>query len=75
MVSCAKIVEGGLTCRAEAQRDGIYCFMHDDRPETVRKVRAARSRGGKAAHAPLEPSGLTVDNSPATRGRNSSSRI
>jgi hypothetical protein len=65
MVSCAKIVEGGLACGAEAQRDSIYCFMHDDRPATLRKLRAARSRGGKAAHAPLDPSGLTVDVSSA----------
>jgi hypothetical protein len=61
MVSCAKIVEGGLTCGAEAQRDGIYCFLHDDRPETILKAQNARRKGGRAAHALPAPADLQVN--------------
>jgi hypothetical protein len=65
MVSCAKIMEGRLACRAEAQRDSIYCFLHSDDPETILKAQDARRKGGRAAHAPRAPSGLTVDVSSA----------
>jgi hypothetical protein len=65
MTQCCRIVEGGLQCGAEAQRDSRLCFLYDTRPEVVHRAQRARSRGGKAAHAPLDPSGVTVDVSSA----------
>jgi hypothetical protein len=59
-VQCSKIVEGGLTCGAEAQRDSIYCFLHDDRPETILRAQDARRKGGRAAHALPAPADLQV---------------
>ena len=64
-MQCSKIVEGGLACGAEAMRDSIYCFVHSDSPETLRKLQDARSRGGRAAHAAPGPSGITIDVSSA----------
>lgn len=37
-------------CRAFALKDGLLCFVHDDRPETVAKRNLARSKGGKSHH-------------------------
>jgi hypothetical protein len=39
--------EPDWACSAEALHDSIYCLMHDDRPETIAKVRDAQSRGGR----------------------------
>jgi len=46
-MKCAKRTSDGIPCGAEAQTDSIYCFMHDDRPETVKKRFEARSKGGQ----------------------------
>ena len=47
-MKCSKITSDGIPCGAEAQSDSIYCFFHDDRPETIVRRNAARSAGGKA---------------------------
>jgi hypothetical protein len=54
-MKCSKRTGDGIPCGAEAQSDSIYCFMHDDRPETILKRNAARSAGGKA-----KPRGVPV---------------
>jgi hypothetical protein len=59
MVTCAKILNG-FPCGAPALSDSIYCRAHDDRPETIQARREASSRGGRNAHIPTAPSGLTV---------------
>jgi hypothetical protein len=61
MVSCSKIVDGSVACGAEAQRDSIYCFLHDDRAETILKAQNARRKGGRAAHAAPPPADLHVN--------------
>ena len=47
-MKCSKHTSDGIPCGAEAQSDSIYCFFHDDRPETIVRRNAARSAGGRA---------------------------
>src|SRR3989304_4124029 len=47
-MKCSKILSSGIGCGAEALNDSLYCYMHDDRPETATKRAEARSRGGRA---------------------------
>jgi len=47
-MKCSKRTSDGIPCGAEAQSDSIYCFFHDDRPETIVRRNAARSAGGRA---------------------------
>jgi hypothetical protein len=60
-MQCSKIVEGGLQCGAEAMRDSLFCNLHDERPDVIRRAQEARRRGGRAAHASPGPVDVMVD--------------
>jgi len=60
-MKCSKTGSEGWTCQAEALSDSIYCFMHDDRPQTVAKRAEARSRGGRTTRSADAPVDIPID--------------
>jgi hypothetical protein len=42
-------------------RDSLFCYLHDERPDVIRRAQEARRRGGKAAHASSGRVGVAVD--------------
>jgi hypothetical protein len=60
-VKCAKVLDDGFPCQAEALRGDAKCLFHSEDPGAVRTRSEASRRGGLAAHAPVPEVDLRID--------------